>query len=97
MNLNNAIKKKWSWIEECQRISAGIRRRVLKHTITHGGYLSQACSSAEIFSLLYGQIMRLGRSEGPSIPLPFLGSPSATNANPTRGMLYNGRRATASP
>ena len=49
MNLNNSIKKNLSWIEECQRISSGIRRRVLEHTITHGGYLSQACSSAEIF------------------------------------------------
>jgi hypothetical protein len=41
MNLNNGIKKNWSWIEECQLISEGIRRRVLEHTITHGGYLSQ--------------------------------------------------------
>ncbi len=35
------FKKNWSWIEECQLISEGIRRRVLEHTITHGGYLSQ--------------------------------------------------------
>lgn len=93
VNLNENAKKNGSWIDECRRIAAGVRRRVLRHTVTHGGYLSQACSSAEIFGLLYGHAMRLGPSEGPAVPPPFLGSPSATNTGQTSGMLYNGRRA----
>ena len=81
-----------SWEEECQQISRGIRQRVLEHTITHGGYLSQACSSAEIFSLLYGKLMKLGPSEGPSKPSPFQGVPTKSNPISNSGMLYNGRR-----
>ena len=53
-----------NWEVECQKISRGIRERVLEHTINHGGYLSQACSSAEIFSILYNKSMKLGPSEG---------------------------------
>jgi transketolase len=82
-----------SWIENCQTLADGIRRRVLAHTVVHGGYLSQACSSAEIFALLYGRVMNLGPSEGPLVPPPFSGSPSASNLVHTSGMLYNGRRA----
>ena len=85
--------KNWSWADECQRIANGIRRRVLHHSIDHGGYLSQACSSAEIFALLYGDAMQLGASEGPAKPPPFDGSPSSNNPSQTSGMLYNGRRA----
>ena len=51
-----------NWEVECQKISRGIRERVLEHTINHGGYLSQACSSAEIFSILYNKSMKLGLS-----------------------------------
>ena len=53
-----------SWELECKKISEGIRQRVLEHTINHGGYLSQACSSAEIFSILYNKLMKLGPSAG---------------------------------
>ena len=65
---DDAESRNWSWLDESRRIAAGIRRRVLSHTVKHGGYLSQACSSAEIFGLLYGDAMRLGPSEGPRIP-----------------------------
>ena len=74
-------------------MAAGIRKRVLGHTVRHGGYLSQACSSAEIFAYLYGRGMNLGPSEGPLVPLPFAGAPSKHNTRQTSGMLYNGRRA----
>ena len=89
----DAESRNWSWLDESRRIAAGIRRRVLSHTVNHGGYLSQACSSAEIFGLLYGDTMQLGPSEGPAIPPPFAGSPSASNPTQTSGMPYNGRRA----
>ncbi len=76
------------------RIAQGIRRRVLEHTITHnGGYLSQACSSAEIFASLYTTLMKLGPSEAPQIPLPFAGVPSARNGSAFTGACYNGPKA----
>lgn len=80
------------WIADCQAIADGIRRRVLSHTVAHGGYLSQACSSAEIFGFLYGRGMNLGPSAGPPVPPPFSGAPSANNPNHSSGMLYNGLR-----
>ncbi|MBE7211659.1 MAG: transketolase [Gluconacetobacter diazotrophicus] len=82
-----------AWTRDCQAIADGIRRRVLGHTVTHGGYLSQACSSAEILGLLYGAAMRLGPSEGPLVPPAFGGAPSVRNPRHVSGMLYNGRRA----
>ncbi len=81
------------WIAECQALADGIRRRVLSHTVTHGGYLSQACSSAEVVSFLYGRGMNLGPSEGPLVPPPYSVAPSRGNPGYTSGMLYNGRRA----
>ena len=68
-----------NWEVECQKISRGIRERVLEHTINHGGYLSQACSSAEIFSILYNKSMKLGPSEGSFSTHKFEGTPSVNN------------------
>ncbi len=71
-----------------------IRKRVLEHTVNNnGGYLSQACSSAEILATLYLKIMHLGRSLAPMIPPPFPGVPSASNKNYFRGGFYNGQAA----
>ena len=48
-------------VEEVKRVAAGIRRLVLAHTIkNNGGYLSQACSSAEIWASLYTCILHIG-------------------------------------
>lgn len=93
MNLKKDHQTNISWLDECQRIAAGIRRRVLRHTIRHGGYLSQACSSAEIFSLIYGHAMKLGPSEGPFIPQSHLKLQPGNNASKNSGMLYNGQKA----
>ena len=81
-----------SWIADCQKIANAIRRRVLSHTVKHGGYLSQACSSAEAFSYLYTKGMNLGPCKGPLLPSPFSGSPSTKNREQKSGMLYNGER-----
>ena len=81
-----------SWELECKKISEGIRLRVLEHTIKHGGYLSQACSSAEIFSILYYKLMRLGPSVGRLVPDSFQGTPSKNNTSKHIGMLYNGAK-----
>ena len=45
-------------IVEIERVAKGIRRRVLEHSIANnGGYMSQACSSAELLSSLYAGIL----------------------------------------
>lgn len=76
---------------ETQVIAHRIRRRVLDYVIrNNGGYLSQACSSAEILATLYSRVMKLGPSRAPSVPLPFPGVPSADNPNFFNGSLYNG-------
>ncbi len=78
-------------VNKIEKAARGIRKRVMEHTLAHnGGYLSQACSSAEILAALYGSIMHLGKSEAPMIPLPFPGVPGKGNKNSFTGGAYNG-------
>jgi len=71
-----------------------IRRLVLRHTIdSSGGYLSQACSSAEIFGALFGSLLRLNPVEKPLIPRPFPGVPSSTNTEYFRGTEFYGEQS----
>jgi transketolase len=78
------------WPRETQRIADAVRLRVLDHVLKHnGGYMSQACSSAETLSTLYTRIMRLGPAVAPAIPPPFPGVPRAGVAGLT-GAGYNG-------
>jgi transketolase len=89
-NLQNDL----DWIVETQRVAKGIRQRVLEHTInTNGGYLSQACSSAEIFAILYTKAMNIGPSIAPMIPPQFSGVPGPDNLKPYTGYAYNGPKA----
>lgn len=75
-------------------MARGIRFRALEHTIkNNGGYLSQACSSAEIFASLYSGIMNLESSRAPKIPAPFSGVPGADNPGYVTGVAYNGPKA----
>lgn len=68
-----------------------IRHRVLEHTIENGGgYLSQACSSAEIFATLYSLCMHLGPVEGDRRAVPFAGTPAEDGATRTMGARFNG-------
>jgi transketolase len=72
-------------------MAAGIRRRVLEHTLrNNGGYLSQACSAAEIFAVLYQKILRLGPLDAPLHPRPFPGTPSAGNEQYVIGNEFHG-------
>jgi transketolase len=67
---------------------------VLDYTLRNdGGYVSQACSSAEILATLYTRILRLGPSEGPAVPVPFAGVPGPANPDARSGASYNGPRA----
>jgi transketolase len=81
-------------LAEAERVAAGIRRRVLDHTLlSNGGYLSQACSSAEILAALYTTVMRLGPSQAPLMPRPFAGAPGPDNPASFTGAGYNGPKA----
>ena len=80
-----------TWVKECEKMAAGIRLRVYEHTIKNrGGYLGQACSSAELFATLYHKVMKLAPSKAPMIPEPFSGVPGKDNPGYKRGGLYNG-------
>ncbi len=79
------------WRHEVRRVAAGIRRRVLEHTIrNNGGYLSQACSSAEILATLYVKVMNIGQMMAPLVPRPFAGVPGPGNISYFTGAEYNG-------
>ncbi|NKN34145.1 transketolase [Marichromatium bheemlicum] len=79
---------------DIRRVATAIRRRVLEHTLeNNGGYLSQACSSAEILATLYLRVMQLGPSTAPPIPRPFAGVPGADNPHAFTGADYNGAPA----
>lgn len=91
MKTANKKKDPASWQDEVKRVAAGIRRRVLEHTIRHnGGYLSQACSSAEILATLYVKVMNLGAIDVPLVPRPFPGVPGPGNPDYFTGASYNG-------
>jgi transketolase len=81
--------------DPARRVADAVRRRVLAHTIANdGGYLSQACSAAELLATLYTRVLRLGASEGPPVPDPFPGvpGPGAAAARTALGGRYNGPR-----
>lgn len=80
---------------DIQRVANGIRLRVLEHTVKHGGYLSQACSAAEMLATLYSHSMRLGPSDAPMVPPPFGKDdvPSDSNLGHRSGAAYNGKKA----
>jgi transketolase len=78
------------WKQRAEAAAAGIRRRVLAHTLAHnGGYLSQACSSAEIFAALYTRILKLKALDKPLLPEPFSGVPGPDHPALT-GEAFNG-------
>lgn len=79
-----------AWIDDVRAAAGGIRRRVLEHTLANdGGYLSQACSAAELLATLYLRLMKLGPSAAPAVPPPFAGVPGNGRAA-TTGAAYNG-------
>lgn len=82
-----------SWKGDTQEVADAIRRRVLDHVLrNNGGYMSQACSSAEIFSMLYTRVLKLGPSTAPKVPRPFGGVPGAPGSKFFSGGEYNGAK-----
>jgi len=64
-------------VSKIETVARGIRRRVFAHTLANnGGYLSQACSSAEILSCLYGGMANLAPMLKPLAPRAFNGVPN---------------------
>ena len=62
--------------EAIQRMADRIRQRVFEHVLANnGGYLSQACSSAEQFAVLYGGAVRLAPLPAPLAPSRFAAVP----------------------
>jgi len=81
----------WGWQHEVSRVARGVRRRVLEHTVSsNGGYLSQACSAAEILATLYSKIMNIGPVKRPIVPPPFQGVPGPLNPDYVTGAVCNG-------
>jgi len=81
------------WQNKVKQVALGIRRRVFEHTIKHkGGYLSQACSSADFLATLYVKTLKLSNGIAPPIPLPFAGVPSAHNPHSFTGAGYHGKK-----
>lgn len=79
------------WVSQVARAAAQIRRRVLDHTLAHnGGYMSQACSSAELLATLYLHSLRLAPVPRPLQPRPFPGTPRRDNRAYCTGAEFNG-------
>lgn len=82
------------WRKNIERMAEGIRRRVLHHTINNdGGYLSQACSSAEILASLYGRVLNLAPLPAPQVPDRFRGVPGPGNKDYRNGSFFHGEKS----
>lgn len=80
-----------AWVAEVQLTAADIRCRVLAHTLAHdGGYMSQACSAAELLATLYLHILHLPSVGLPILPQPFAGVPGPANRAYRTGAYFNG-------
>lgn len=80
-----------TWFDEAGDIARRMRLRGFEYVMkNNGGYLSQICSAAEIFSYLYTRGLNIGESEGPMVPAPFAGNPGADNPDYMCGGVYNG-------
>ena len=80
-----------NWKEVTQKAANNVRRRVFEHIMDqNGGYMSQACSSAEILSMLYTRILNIGESTAPLVPLEFVARDEMGLPGPINGGEYNG-------
>ena len=90
MTLDSAVDIN-AWQKQVASAARGIRRRVLEHTVkNNGGYLSQACSSAEILSTLYLKILNMAPAAKPLRPPGFPGVPGPGNTSYKTGAEFHG-------
>jgi len=81
-------------IEAVQKTANNIRKRVLEHTVkNNGGYLSQACSAAEIVAALYSGLVKLNPLPAPLAPELFKGVPSRNFSDYQTGAVFNGTQS----
>ncbi|MBB6216151.1 transketolase [Anaerosolibacter carboniphilus] len=91
---NKTDERTMLWQQKIYQAAEGIRHRVMEHTIkNNGGYLSQACSAAEIFATLYLNVLNMEMPEKPLMPGSFLGVPGADNPNHLTGTSFHGVKA----
>lgn len=82
------------WLHGATDMAGRIRLRGFDYVMRNdGGYLSQICSSAEIFAFLYSRALQLGKSIAPLLPGPFQGNPGKGNPSYSNGSAYNGPKA----
>jgi len=63
-------------IDEVSRVAQSIRAYAAEWAIrANGGYLAQACGTAELLALLHTQTLNLGKSTAPKRPPRFLSTP----------------------
>jgi transketolase len=80
------------WVGSTLRVARNVRRRAARVCVANdGGYLVQACGSAEIVATLYTRLMDLGPSQGPTRPGAFTGVPRP-GSDDLIGRIYNGDR-----
>jgi transketolase len=80
------------WVGATLRVAHNVRRRAAEVcAANNGGYLVQACGSAEILATLYTRLMDLGPSEGALRPAAFEGVPRPGGPE-LAGAIYNGDR-----
>lgn len=80
-------------IEKIASIAHGIRHRVLEHTVkNNGGYLSQACSAAEILACLYTNLVNLSPLPAPLEPRDFVNVPSQNFTDYITGAEFHGKK-----
>lgn len=80
-------------IEVIEKIARGIRQRVLAHSIANnGGYMSQACSSAELLATLYGGVLNFAPVIEPIDPPVFIGVPEVGVHTYKTGAQFHGAK-----
>ncbi|HEY3335257.1 MAG TPA: 1-deoxy-D-xylulose-5-phosphate synthase N-terminal domain-containing protein [Candidatus Limnocylindrales bacterium] len=83
-----------AWQARTSAVATGIRLRVFEHVLANGeGYLSQACSAAEMLAMLYTRTLRLAELPEPIRPGPFTGTPGRANPGYQTGAVYHGPKA----
>jgi transketolase len=88
--LNTIVDEK----QKIQSIAAGIRERVLAHTLANnGGYMSQACSSAELLACLYGGLLNIEQLDEALVPPAFAGVPKVGPKTMATGGVFHGAHA----
>jgi transketolase len=82
-----------SELSTIQSVAQGIRQRVLAHTLANnGGYMSQACSSAELLASLYSGLLNLAPTDKALVPPDFAGVPSVGGGSNYTGAVFHGEK-----